>query len=193
MAEGMVKDAGNDMITPDAYLTMFDERRTTFKYKFFNSNMIWRVTGVSPNRYCMVHDEEKMGLCGGLDENYEQSTFYVLKLFIKLSFPNTFRVILSQHRRLSTVHNLALPSIINIGSRSMWSSTVVGLDLTVYNPKSHTRIPRYLLILLAIILGLLGLLIAVTSRKVAYVKPGQTRMVFGDKGGNHDRGDKERV
>lgn len=50
MAEGMVKDAGNDMITPDAYLTMFDERGTTFKYKFFNSNMIWRVTGVSPNR-----------------------------------------------------------------------------------------------------------------------------------------------
>ncbi|KAF8832800.1 hypothetical protein HHX47_DHR1002080 [Lentinula edodes] len=49
MAEGMVKDAGNDMITPDAYLTMFDERITTFKYKFFNSNMIWRVTGVSPN------------------------------------------------------------------------------------------------------------------------------------------------
>lgn len=57
---------------------------TTFEYEFFNS--IWRVTGVSPDRYeivlcvdadtkvfpdsltrmvsCMVHDEEIMGLCG---------------------------------------------------------------------------------------------------------------------------------
>ncbi|KAJ3895392.1 chitin synthase-domain-containing protein, partial [Lentinula edodes] len=65
---------------------MFDERIMTFEYnlKFFNSNMIWRVTGVSPNRYelvlcvdadvfpdsltrmvsCTVNDEEIMGLCG---------------------------------------------------------------------------------------------------------------------------------
>ena len=63
---------------------MFDERMTEFEYEFFNS--IWRVTGVSPDRYemvlcvdadtkvfpdsltrmvsCMVHDEEIMGLCG---------------------------------------------------------------------------------------------------------------------------------
>ncbi|EJC98606.1 glycosyltransferase family 2 protein [Fomitiporia mediterranea MF3/22] len=63
---------------------MFDERMTTLEYEFFNS--IWRVTGVSPDRYelvlcvdadtkvfpdsltrmvsCMVHDEEIMGLCG---------------------------------------------------------------------------------------------------------------------------------
>lgn len=63
---------------------MFDERMTTFEYEFFNS--IWRVTGVSPDRYelvlcvdadtkvfpdslsrmvaCMVHDYEIMGLCG---------------------------------------------------------------------------------------------------------------------------------
>lgn len=63
---------------------MFDERMTTFEYEFFNS--MWRVTGVSPDRYelvlcvdadtkvfpdsltrmvsCMVHDEEIMGLCG---------------------------------------------------------------------------------------------------------------------------------
>ncbi|KAE9388610.1 glycosyltransferase family 2 protein [Gymnopus androsaceus JB14] len=63
---------------------MFDERMTTFEYEFFNS--IWRVTGVSPDRYelvlcvdadtkvfpdsltrmtsCFVHDEEIMGLCG---------------------------------------------------------------------------------------------------------------------------------
>lgn len=63
---------------------LFDERMTTFEYEFFNS--IWRVTGVSPDRYelvlcvdadtkvfpdsltrmvsCMVCDEEIMGLCG---------------------------------------------------------------------------------------------------------------------------------
>lgn len=63
---------------------MFDERMTTFEYEFFNS--IWRITGVSPDRYemvlcvdadtkvfpdsitrmvsCMQHDEEIMGLCG---------------------------------------------------------------------------------------------------------------------------------
>ncbi|KAI0035167.1 chitin synthase-domain-containing protein [Vararia minispora EC-137] len=63
---------------------MFDERMTTFEYEFFNS--IWRVTGVSPDRYelalcvdadtkvfpdsltrmaaTMVQDEEIMGLCG---------------------------------------------------------------------------------------------------------------------------------
>jgi len=63
---------------------MFDERMTTFEYEFFNS--IWRVTGISPDRYelalcvdadtkvfpdalsrmaaCMVNDPEVMGLCG---------------------------------------------------------------------------------------------------------------------------------
>lgn len=63
---------------------MFDERMTTFDYEFFNS--IWRITGVSPDRYetvlcvdadtkvfpdsltrmnaCMVNDPEIMGLCG---------------------------------------------------------------------------------------------------------------------------------
>ncbi|KAL4068959.1 glycosyltransferase family 2 protein [Scleroderma yunnanense] len=63
---------------------MFDERMTTFEYEFFNC--IWRVTGVSPDRYelvlcvdadtkvfpdsltrmvsCMVVDVEIMGLCG---------------------------------------------------------------------------------------------------------------------------------
>jgi chitin synthase len=63
---------------------MFDERMTTFEYEFFNS--IWRVAGVSPDKYelvlcvdadtkvfpdsvsrmvaCMIQDEEVMGLCG---------------------------------------------------------------------------------------------------------------------------------
>ncbi|KAJ3875175.1 hypothetical protein F5051DRAFT_414863 [Lentinula edodes] len=54
MADGMVKGAGNYMTTPDICLTMFDEWMTTLEYEFFNSNMIWRVTGVSPNRYELV-------------------------------------------------------------------------------------------------------------------------------------------
>ncbi|CCM02263.1 uncharacterized protein FIBRA_04346 [Fibroporia radiculosa] len=63
---------------------MFDERMTTFEYEFFNS--IWRVTGISPDRFelvlcvdadtkvfpdsvsrlvaCMVQDYEVMGICG---------------------------------------------------------------------------------------------------------------------------------
>jgi chitin synthase len=63
---------------------MFDERMTTFEYEFFNS--IWRVSGISPDRYelvlcvdadtkvfpdslsrmgaCMAQDAEIMGLCG---------------------------------------------------------------------------------------------------------------------------------
>lgn len=63
---------------------MFDERMTTMEYEFFNA--VWRVTGISPDRYeyvlcvdadtkvfpdsltrmaaCMAHDEEIMGLCG---------------------------------------------------------------------------------------------------------------------------------
>ena len=63
---------------------MFDERMTTFEFEFFNS--IWRVSGISPDRYelvlcvdadtkvfpdsitrmaaCMAQDQEIMGLCG---------------------------------------------------------------------------------------------------------------------------------
>ncbi|PCH34443.1 glycosyltransferase family 2 protein [Wolfiporia cocos MD-104 SS10] len=63
---------------------MFDERMTTFEYEFFNA--IWRVTGISPDRYemvlcvdadtkvfpdslsrlvaCLVQDYEVMGICG---------------------------------------------------------------------------------------------------------------------------------
>ncbi|KAG9303607.1 hypothetical protein G9A89_018503 [Geosiphon pyriformis] len=63
---------------------MFDERMTPFEYEFFNG--IWRVTGVSPDKYeivlmvdadtkiypdslsrmisCMIRDNEIMGLCG---------------------------------------------------------------------------------------------------------------------------------
>lgn len=77
---------------------MFDERMTTFEYEFFNS--IWRVTGVSPDRYemvlcvdadtkvfpdsltrlvsCMVHDEEIMGLCGETKIANKADTFVTM-------------------------------------------------------------------------------------------------------------------
>ncbi|KDR85492.1 hypothetical protein GALMADRAFT_132186 [Galerina marginata CBS 339.88] len=77
---------------------MFDERMTTFEYEFFNS--LWRVTGVSPDRYelvlcvdadtkvfpdsltrmvsCMVHDEEIMGLCGETKIANKAETFVTM-------------------------------------------------------------------------------------------------------------------
>lgn len=77
---------------------MFDERMTTFEYEFFNS--IWRVTGVSPDRYelilcvdadtkvfpdsltkmasCMVLDEEIMGLCGETKIANKAETFITM-------------------------------------------------------------------------------------------------------------------
>ncbi|KAF8956068.1 chitin synthase [Flammula alnicola] len=77
---------------------MFDERMTTFEYEFFNS--IWRVTGVSPDRYelvlcvdadtkvfpdsltrmvsCMVHDEDIMGLCGETKIANKAETFVTM-------------------------------------------------------------------------------------------------------------------
>lgn len=81
---------------------MFDERMTTFEYEFFNS--IWRVTGVSPDRYeivlcvdadtkvfpdsmtkmvsCLVHDEEIMGLCGETKiANKSQSFVTMMQVF----------------------------------------------------------------------------------------------------------------
>ncbi|KAF8664601.1 hypothetical protein AX16_000701 [Volvariella volvacea WC 439] len=77
---------------------IFDERMTTFEYEFFNS--IWRVTGISPDRYelvlcvdadtkvfpdsltrmvsCMVHDEEIMGLCGETKIANKAETFITM-------------------------------------------------------------------------------------------------------------------
>ncbi|KAJ7056919.1 glycosyltransferase family 2 protein, partial [Mycena amicta] len=77
---------------------MFDERMTTFEYEFFNS--IWRVTGVSPERYelvlcvdadtkvfpdamsrmvsCMVCDTEIMGLCGETKVANKAETFVTM-------------------------------------------------------------------------------------------------------------------
>nr|GAT52894.1 glycosyltransferase family 2 protein [Mycena chlorophos] len=77
---------------------MFDERMTTFEYEFFNS--IWRVAGVSPERYelvlcvdadtkvfpdamsrmvsCMVCDTEIMGLCGETKVANKAETFVTM-------------------------------------------------------------------------------------------------------------------
>ncbi|KAJ7075591.1 chitin synthase [Mycena belliarum] len=77
---------------------LFDERMTTFEYEFFNS--LWRVTGVSPDRYelvlcvdadtkvfpdsltrmaaCMVHDGEIMGLCGETKIANKAETFVTM-------------------------------------------------------------------------------------------------------------------
>ncbi|CAK5273476.1 unnamed protein product [Mycena citricolor] len=77
---------------------MFDERMTTFEYEFFNS--LWRVTGVSPDRYelvlcvdadtkvfpdslnrmvsCMVRDHDIMGLCGETKVANKAETFVTM-------------------------------------------------------------------------------------------------------------------
>ena len=155
----------------------------------------------------------------------------------KTVVPDTFRVLLSQRRRWinSTVHNLAELVFVRdlCGTFCFSMQFVVGMELagtlvlpaaisfTIYliissvTPHhTNTTIP---LVLLAVILGLPGLLIVITSRKIAYVgwmlvyllslpiwngilpayafwhfddfSWGQTRKVSGDKGGNH--GDKE--
>jgi chitin synthase len=92
---------------------MFDERMTTFEYEFFNS--LWRVTGVSPDRYelvlcvdadtkvfpdaltrmvsCMVHDEEIMGLCGETKIANKAETFVTMMQgkLVPSALPASFR------------------------------------------------------------------------------------------------------
>ncbi|KAF8913155.1 glycosyltransferase family 2 protein [Gymnopilus junonius] len=156
----------------------------------------------------------------------------------KTVVPDTFRVLLSQRRRWinSTIHNLAELLLVRdlCGTFCFSMQFVVGMELagTLVLPAAiaftlyliivsiipggtNTTIP---LILLAIVLGLPGVLIVVTSRKIAYVgwmlvylislpiwngilpsyafwhfddfSWGETRKVAGgDKGGDH--GDKE--
>ncbi|KAJ3979507.1 chitin synthase [Lentinula detonsa] len=107
----------------------------------------------------------------------------------KTVVPDTFRVLLSQRRRWinSTVHNLAELILVRdlCGTFCFSMQFIVGMDLagtlvlpaaisftlyliieSIVPNHANTTIP---LILLAIILGLPGLLIVVTSRKVAYV------------------------
>lgn len=155
----------------------------------------------------------------------------------KTIVPDTFRVLLSQRRRWinSTIHNLAELLLVRdlCGTFCFSMQFVVFMELmgtlvlpaaisfTVYlivisiiPGHQNTTIP---LVLLAIVLGLPGLLIVLTSRKIAYVgwmfiyllslpiwnfvlpsyafwhfddfSWGATRKISNDKGGNH--GDKE--
>jgi len=155
----------------------------------------------------------------------------------KTVVPDTFRVLLSQRRRWinSTIHNLAELLLVRdlCGTFCFSMQFVVGMELagTLVLPAAisftfyliissvlphhlDTRIP---LVLLAFVLGLPGILIVITSRKIAYVgwmlvylislpiwngilpayafwhfddfSWGQTRKVTGDKGGDH--GDKD--
>ena len=111
----------------------------------------------------------------------------------KTIVPDTFRILLSQRRRWinSTVHNLFELMLVRdlCGTFCFSMQFVVFMDLvgtlvlpaaisfTLYIiiisiiPQSVTNIPRPIvsLILLALILGLPGVLIVITSRKVAYV------------------------
>ncbi|TYJ51248.1 chitin synthase 5, partial [Cryptococcus floricola] len=111
----------------------------------------------------------------------------------KTIVPDTFRILLSQRRRWinSTVHNLFELALVRdlCGTFCFSMQFVVFMDLvgtlvlpaaisfTLYIivvsiiPQSLTGIPRptISLILLAFILGLPGVLIVITSRKVAYV------------------------
>ena len=107
----------------------------------------------------------------------------------KTVVPDTFRVLLSQRRRWinSTIHNLAELVLVRdlCGTFCFSMQFVVGMELagTLVLPAAiaftlylvigsiipggpNTTIP---LVLLAIVLGLPGLLIVVTSRKVAYI------------------------
>lgn len=161
----------------------------------------------------------------------------------KTIVPDTFRVLLSQRRRWinSTIHNLFELMLVRdlCGTFCFSMQFVVFMDLvgtlvlpaaiafTIYvvavaivsavNPKEET--PTLSLILLAFILGLPGLLIVITSRKLVYVgwmlmyllslpiwnfvlpaysfwhmddfSWGQTRMVEGETKDNAAHGDKE--
>lgn len=107
----------------------------------------------------------------------------------KTVVPDTFRVLLSQRRRWinSTIHNLAELLLVRdlCGTFCFSMQFVVGMELagTLVLPAAiaftlyliivsiipggtNTTIP---LVLLAIVLGLPGVLIVVTSRKIAYV------------------------
>ncbi|CEH16098.1 glycosyltransferase family 2 protein [Ceraceosorus bombacis] len=163
----------------------------------------------------------------------KRKMMFVPQAVCKTIVPDTFRVLLSQRRRWinSTVHNLAELVLVNdlCGTFCFSMRFVVFMELagTLVLPAAiaftfyvvaqafyvHPA-PVIPLVLLAIILGLPGLLIVVTSRKLSYVgwmfiyllslpiwnfvfpsyafwhmddfSWGATRVVQGDKGGGHD-------
>ena len=107
----------------------------------------------------------------------------------KTVVPDTFRVLFSQRRRWinSTVHNLAELLLVRdlCGTFCFSMQFVVGMELagTLVLPAAigftlyliirsilpHSTSTTIPLVLLAIVLGLPGLLIVITSRKIAYV------------------------
>ena len=157
----------------------------------------------------------------------------------KTIVPDTFRVLLSQRRRWinSTIHNLAELLLVRdlcgtfcfsmqfvvfmelAGTLVLPAAISFTLYLIIYSIVPNNPTPTIPLILLGIILGLPGLLIVVTSRKVEYLgwmiiylfslpiwnfalpayafwhfddfSWGQTRMVAGEKAGEAGHGDKE--
>ncbi|UZJ55427.1 hypothetical protein CBS101457_004747 [Exobasidium rhododendri] len=122
----------------------------------------------------------------------KRKMMFVPQAVCKTIVPDTFWILLSQRRRWinSTVHNLAELILVNdlCGTFCFSMRFVVFMELmgTLVLPAAiaftiyvialaikagieHTPIPTIPLILLGIILGLPGLLIVVTSRKIAYV------------------------
>lgn len=122
----------------------------------------------------------------------KRKMMFVPQAVCKTIVPDTFWILLSQRRRWinSTVHNLAELILVNdlCGTFCFSMRFVVFVELmgTLVLPAAiaftvyviaiaikagidHTTVPTIPLILLGIILGLPGLLIVVTSRKIAYV------------------------
>ncbi|TKY85684.1 hypothetical protein EX895_005224 [Sporisorium graminicola] len=119
----------------------------------------------------------------------KRKMMFVPQAVCKTIVPDTFRILLSQRRRWinSTVHNLFELVMVNdlCGTFCFSMRFVVFMELTgtlvlpaaiaftlyvvVQAFLPHVPTPTIPLILLALILGLPGILIVVTSRKIAYV------------------------
>lgn len=120
----------------------------------------------------------------------KRKMMFVPQAVCKTVVPDTFRILLSQRRRWinSTVHNLSELLLVKdlCGTFCFSMRFVIFMELagtlvlpaaiafTIYvvakaiDPGKDSR-PVIPLVLLAVILGLPGLLIVVTSRKIAYV------------------------
>ena len=118
----------------------------------------------------------------------KRKMMFVPQAVCKTVVPDTFRILLSQRRRWinSTVHNLSELLLVNdlCGTFCFSMRFVIFMELagTLVLPAAiaftiYVIVSAFLpgptpvipLVLLAVILGLPGLLIVVTSRKIAYV------------------------
>lgn len=138
---------------------MFDERMTTFEYEFFNS--IWRVTGVSPDRYegvlcvdadtkvfpdsltrmtaCFVHDHEIMGLCGETKIANKTETWVTMIQGKSSCFVCIQKEILIQHSLPSQYSNTTSPITT---PRLSSPCSVVSLVFPVVSPCTESKRPR---------------------------------------------------